>query len=256
MSVERIIPRRGINDEGRGKKHALSVLISASQADVVWLQDDDILPPGATDAEVEQAMQDADLLILPLRMASTSAHPTVLERLQIAEYAAIQQLTLHSAVHGRAVMCSGANLLVRREAWLACRQDLHPELVSGDDMFLLEAMKRRGYRVAACDAPAFVATVRPVTDWTAFLRQRMRWAGKAAAYTDRDIILCGVITSVLLLLQVLCPPWLLVNFILALCLIRRRDPQVAGYIVLLLMLLYPLYAAVSLIGGILSPRRW
>ena len=37
-----IVPRRGINDEGKGKKHALYRLISEAKTEYVWMQDDDV----------------------------------------------------------------------------------------------------------------------------------------------------------------------------------------------------------------------
>ena len=88
---------------------------------------------------------------------------------------------MRTAKRGRAVMCSGANMIVRREAWLQCEEDLHPELPSGDDMFLLEAMKRRGMRIGVMDAPEYTAVVRPLTSWRALWRQRM--AGPARRRT-------------------------------------------------------------------------
>ena len=72
-------------------------------------------------------------------MESENAKPSLLEQLQIAEYAAIQELTMRTAKKNQAIMCSGANLIVRREVWLECESELHPEIPSGDDMFLLEA---------------------------------------------------------------------------------------------------------------------
>ena len=92
-------------------------------------------------------MLEGDLIILPLRMESLSDKPSLLEKLQIAEYAAIQELTIRAAKRGQAVMCSGANLIVKREVWLECEKDLHFEIPSGDDMFLLEAVKRCSYSV-------------------------------------------------------------------------------------------------------------
>ena len=38
-----VVPRRGINDEGKGKKHALYRLISAAETEYVWMQDDDVI---------------------------------------------------------------------------------------------------------------------------------------------------------------------------------------------------------------------
>ena len=82
-----VIPRRGINDEGKGKKHALHRLISEANTDYVWMQDDDIIPPSTN---IQHPLTE-DLYILPLRMESENTQPSLLERLQIAEYAAIQQ---------------------------------------------------------------------------------------------------------------------------------------------------------------------
>lgn len=272
MQVERIIPRRGINDENRGKKHALYRLISSSTADYVWLQDDDIIAPAATDEEVLAAIGDADMLILPLRMESENVRPSLLERLQMAEYAAIQQLTLESAVYGHAVMCSSANMVVRRERWLESYRDLHPEIGSGDDMFLLESFKRRGLKIitlntqlSTLNSPqslnfqrstlnSFTATVRPETSWRAFFRQRMRWAGKAVAYSDRDIVVCGGLVTVGNVLQFLCPAFVLVKFPIDYGFIRRSGWSVSFGIAFLLALLYPYYMLVCLVGGVIKTR--
>lgn len=270
MRIERIVPRRGINDENQGKKHALYRLISAATADYVWLQDDDIIPPAAGDEEVLSAIGDADMLILPLRMEPETAKPSLLERLQTAEYAAIQQLTLETAARGHAVMCSGANLVVRRERWLESYADLHPEIPSGDDMFLLESFKRRGLKIKTLSLNpkhptlnSLTATVRPQPSWRTFFRQRMRWAGKAPTYTDRDIILCGMWVAATNILQFLCPPVVLLKFPFDYALIRRRNPSVSFGIAFLLALIYPCYMLICLVGGIVRthatkkhPKTW
>ena len=246
-----VIPRKGINDEGKGKKHALYRLISEAQTEYIWMQDDDIIPPSP---EIQYPLTE-DLYILPLRMESENEHPSLLERLQIAEYAAIQQLTIESAQKGKAVMCSGANLIVRRNRWLESYPDLHPEIPSGDDMFLLESFKCRGLNIAVLDDPQFEAIVRPHTSWRAFLRQRMRWAGKAPKYTDKDILRCGAIVLLANLLQLLCPLVLLIKFPIEYRLIKKRDASVSLSTALVLGICYPIYLFVSLIGGLFR-RQW
>ena len=246
-----VIPRKGINDEGKGKKHALYRLISEAQTEYIWMQDDDIIPPSS---EIQYPLTE-DLYILPLRMESENEHPSLLERLQIAEYAAIQQLTIESVQKGKAVMCSGANLIVRRNRWLESYPDLHPEIPSGDDMFLLESFKRRGLNIAVLDDPQFEAIVRPHTSWRAFLRQRMRWAGKAPKYTDKDILRCGAIVLLANLLQLLCPLVLLIKFPIEYRLIKKRDASVSLSTALVLGICYPIYLFVSLIGGLFR-RQW
>ena len=247
-----VIPRRGINDEGKGKKYALYRLISAAETEYVWMMDDDVF----LEAEGERLeVKGIDLLILPLRMVSENEKPSLLERLQIAEYAAIQQLTIETAKRGHAVMCSGANLIAKRDRWLESYEDLHPEISSGDDMFLLESFKRRGLQIMVLDDSRYEAIVHPHTSWRAFFRQRMRWAGKAPKYTDKDILRCGAIVLGANLLQLVCPLVLLVKFPIEYRLIKKREPSISLWTGLLLEILYPFYILLSIVGGLLR-RGW
>ena len=257
-----ITPIKGVNDEGKGKKHALSKLIHAAQTEYVWFHDDDIVLPEAVKKPnltfPEGKELTADLIILPLKMESSLplGRVGVGSLLQIAEYAAIQELTMRTAKRGRAVMCSGANLIVRREVWLACESELHPEIPSGDDMFLLEAVKRKGYRIAVIDEPEYTAVVRPAPTWRAFFRQRMRWAGKAPKYTDKDIIRCGAAVAAANILQLLCPLVILIKFPIEYSLIKKREPRTSFFIALLLEILYPFYLLICLVGGLFRSKEW
>lgn len=180
---------------------------------------------------------------------------SLVERLQVAEYAAIQQLTIAAAQRGHAVMCSGANMIVHRERWLESWGDLHPEIPSGDDMFLLESFKRRGLRIAVIDEPAYTATVMAQPSWRAFFRQRMRWAGKAPKFRDADIVRCGLVVLLANLCQIVCPAVLLIKFPIEYRMIKKRDPEVSFGIALLLEVLYPYYMLISLLGGLFH-RTW
>lgn len=163
---------------------------------------------------------------------------------------------MRMAKAGAPIMCSGANLIVRRETWLECEPDLHPEIPSGDDMFLLEAMKKRGKKIAVMDEPDYTAVVRPVTSWRAFFRQRMRWAGKAPKYTDPEILRCGAFIVAVNLLQLLFPPFILIKFPVEYSFILRREPHTKWYVALLLEILYPFYMLISLLGGLFHQKKW
>ena len=274
--ITHITPIRGVNDDNLGKKHALSKLIHAAQTEYVWLHDDDvILPPAAVKGQSDKVpctkdfFGEADLIILPLRMESPSLEGRVGVglSLQIAEYAAIQELTMCTAKKGQAIMCSGANLIVRREVWLECESELHPEIPSGDDMFLLEAVKRKGYKIGVIDEEEYTAIVRPATNWRAFWRQRMRWAGKAPLYTDKDILDYGKFIVVANVLQLLFFPIIFIKFPIEYSLIRRRqmrEHKIINYqlsiinfsIALLLEILYPIYLLICLIGGMNNKKEW
>ena len=251
-NVTIVVPRKGINDEGKGKKHALYRLISAAETEYVWMQDDDVVLEGKGE---RLEVKGVDLLILTLRMASETEKPSILERLQMAEYAAIQQLTIETAKQGHAVMCSGANLIAKRDRWLESYEDLHPEIPSGDDMFLLESFKRRGLKIAVSESEELTAIVRPHTEWCAFWKQRMRWAGKAPKYTDRDILCCGAVVLGMNLLQLVCPLVLLVKFPIEYHLIKKRDKSVSFFTALALEIVYPIYMLICVVGGLIR-KRW
>jgi len=265
ISIGHITPIKGVNDEGKGKKFALSKLIHGTDTEYLWLHDDDIVRPQASRGECKLKKEDPDLIILPLRMESENEKPSLLEQLQIAEYAAIQELTMRTAKKNQAIMCSGANLIVRREVWLECESELHPEIPSGDDMFLLEAVKRKGYTVGVIDEEEYTAVVRPMTNWKAFWRQRMRWAGKAPHYTDKDILDYGKFIVVANVLQILFFPIILIKFPYEYSLIKARmnknhQSPITNHklflTALLLEILYPFYLLICLIGGMNNKKEW
>ena len=251
-TLAHITPIRGVNDEGRGKKHALHLLIHATDAEVLWLHDNDIVRPAAGDREALAQLGEADLLILPLRMRTTQ--DSLLQRLQVIEYTALQRLTIRAAQRGRAILCSGANLIVRRQVWLDAEPHLHPEMPSGDDMYLLEYCKRTGRTIAVSEADSMTATVTAQPTLRALLRQRARWAGKAPYYTDPDIRRAGAAVVLAVLLQLLCPPVVLLYLPWECSLIRGKGFSV--WEVLLLAVVYPYYALVALVSGLLHPKRW
>lgn len=269
-----------VSDEGQGKKHALHKAVKSLEQrerskeqgpDYVWFLDDDVLNANELWEELRQLdLESADLIILPLCMRAGAG--SLLERLQQLEYIAIQALTLRQAERQRAVMCSGANLIVRRERWLESYKDLHLDLPSGDDMFLLESFKRRKLNIKAStdvfsSTSPLCAEIMPVANFRSFLRQRMRWAGKAAHYQDKDIRRCGAMVAMLNILSVICPPCWLIKFGLEYTLIRKARksyPSLYNHYnkgqifapALLLSLIYPFYMLACLLGGILHQHRW
>lgn len=251
-SLAHITPIRGVNDEGKGKKHALHCLIHATEADVLWLHDDDVERPSASDAEALAAMGEADLLILPLRMRTQQI--SLLQRLQVIEYSALQQLTLRMAKCGKPILCSGANLMVRRQVWLDAEPHMHPEIPGGDDMFLLEYCKRTGRTIAVSEAETMTAVITAQPTLRALFRQRARWAGKAPRYTDRDIRLVGSLVLLALMLQFFCPLVVLLYLPWEYSLVRGKG--FAPIEVLLLAVVYPYYALIALISGLVHPHRW
>ena len=242
-------------DEGRGKKHALMQAMPLMESEFVWLCDADILPP-----PMPVSLPDADLIILPLRMESEHI---VLRNLLILEYAAIQSLTMLGAEKGHPVLCAGANMIVRRSAWEECVGAIRQDIPSGDDMFILEEMKRRGKTIVAGPAQ-LTATCFAPSSIGALLKQRARWAGKAPAYQDRDILIAGGWTVLSNLFVYLLPGWAVIKWVADMLLVERHHklyayPEKCGLKAwlwgALLTLVYPLWMLLCLIVGVCR-KKW
>lgn len=269
LNAQTIIPtnrldKTGSNyvfDEGKGKKYALHKGIDNASSYYVWLRDDDVSYSKLQQQDIvfkNHISSPISMFILPLTM--TEGNGKWHEHLQQTEYVAIQSLTMLMAEKGKAVMCSGANLIVNRRQWLRSYSDLHTEMASGDDMFLLESFKRRKLRVEALCSEHLTAVVSPQPTLRRLFRQRTRWAGKAAVYRDKDILLAGVLTVAMNVLALLCPLFCLVIYVIALALINKGKhygltATNAKSWALLLAFVYPLYSLCCLIAGLVRPKK-
>jgi hypothetical protein len=125
---------------------------------------------------------------------------------QELEFLGLQGITAGSAMAGSPLMCNGANLAFRREAYLANADRLHPGLDSGDDIFLLHALKKdRSVRIAWLESSTALVTADASPGVSSFMKQRRRWLSKWTRYDDIPTILTALVTftatlSVLLLI--------------------------------------------------------
>ncbi|NLE35461.1 MAG: glycosyltransferase, partial [Bacteroidales bacterium] len=113
----------------------------------------------------------------------------------VYEFSALQALSEATALAGRPVMCNAANMSFRRDVYLRYAGELRPDLPSGDDMFLLEAVMRGG-GAARHDGrrAAAVETAGAVTA-AALLRQRARWASKALYLRSAPTLILAAATA-------------------------------------------------------------
>ena len=108
------------------------------------------------------------------------------------EAAALQGVTEAMALAGKPVMCNGANMAFRKDVYLLNAGALHNHIPSGDDMFLLHAVKKTGGVILWNNDSASVVTTTGKNSFTALLSQRARWASKAVYYSDNETILTAV----------------------------------------------------------------
>ncbi len=101
------------------------------------------------------------------------------------------------------VLCNAANMAFTKEAWLKSRNDLKPYEQSGDDIFLLQSIKRRGGMIRFLRSKKAFVETQPSKNLSDFIRQCRRWAGKSTSYTDRHLIAVATLVFGVCLAQLL-----------------------------------------------------
>lgn len=287
--IREFIPRfSGCNQSARllqpqtsGKKQALRAGVEAASGQWVLTTDADCRPhPRWIETLVNAIVHsEADMLLGPVKITDESSF---FMRLQQLEFATLVASGMASAAAGHPFMANAANMAFRRSSFLAVKMQLHDEELSGDDVFLVHALKKNGLQVAPVFNACAMVSTNGVETLRKFVRQRFRWAAKAPAYRDTDswwtqlgVVGMNLEMIILLLLMLtatfrfeisdgwLVAGWFVTSSILFTKLmldwlfVRRFSPffQLKPSVVLVLglFLIYPLY--VLLIGGAVLLNR-
>ncbi len=186
---------------GKGKKEAIRTGVVASSGNLIITTDADCTPGERWIMSIASYYIENknEIIICPVRLESKSGFFNIFQQL---EFLSLQGITAGTAASGNPVMCNGANLAFEKDVYLRHYNNQHPELVSGDDIFLLHSVKKesRGNNSWLESADAIVTT-RSVESMKIFFTQRARWISKATAYDDRFTQLIAIVTFVTILLE-------------------------------------------------------
>ena len=247
------------NTYPQGKKHALRCGIEFAKTKYVITTDCDTVLTTEWLQTIRAYILDhqPDMLIMPLKMREPHS---LFDALQETEYVALQTLTGGYAIAGSPIMCSGANLLVLRERWLDCWDDIMPNVASGDDMFMLHSFKRQGLKIDFLKSPLAALEIEPARTIKDLFRQRTRWAGKAGYYHDGETILVGALVILANLAVLTFPPFVLIKWIIDLTLLWASDRFFGFKHALLkslaLSVVYPFYILITLIMIPFRKNQW
>lgn len=191
-----------INNKGAGKKHAIRTGIEASSGKLIITTDADCSMGEKWISTIAAFYEQnkPDMIICPVQIESGGGFSG---RFQELEFLSLQGITAASAIAGDGTMCNGANLTFTREAYLNNSDNLHFEIPSGDDVFLLHSIKRnKNSKILWLESSDAIVTTSSSPNISSFLKQRRRWISKSKAYTDGVTILLGIITFLAILVQV------------------------------------------------------
>jgi len=191
-----------IANDGYGKKRAVRTGISASKGELLITTDADcrMRPEWIRTIASYYTDHKPDMIICPVKLESK---PGFCNRFQELEFLSLQGVTAGSVISGNATMCNGSNLSFRRETYLSHYSNLHDELVSGEDVFLLHSLKKeKGSGIRWLESPDALVTSSSASSIWSFLRQRKRWISKAGAYSDIFTVVLTIVTFVTILLEI------------------------------------------------------
>jgi cellulose synthase/poly-beta-1,6-N-acetylglucosamine synthase-like glycosyltransferase len=192
-----------LNSNGKGKKKAIRTGVGASASSQIITTDADCrLGKNWLKTIVSfQAENKPEMIICPVKLEGVKGF---FQRFQELEFLSLQGITAGSAKAGNPVMCNGANLAFRKETYLKHAGNLHDDLVSGEDVFLLHNIKNQSdQRIMWLESPDATAVTRTSDNLSSFFKQRARWISKAGAYSDRFTKVLAIVTFVTISAQLM-----------------------------------------------------
>jgi len=197
-----------IDAELSGKKNALKEGIMAASGSLIVTTDADCVsgPNWLKVICIFQQSQPADLIICPVQLTDIKS---LFAGLQALEFKTLIASGAGATGAGMPILCNGANLAFTKEAWIQSRLELVDEHMSGDDIFLLQSIKKRGGVIRFLKSESALVFTEPAKTLATFFKQRKRWASKSPAYTDIQLIFTACIVFAISL-------WMLVLVFLSL----------------------------------------
>lgn len=260
-----------------GKRAALDSATSYACCEWFAFTDADTLPGAKWIGSMLAAVTSSDVVLVLGRIDMASGD-TWFEKIQAAEYQSIAALTAASAFASVPVLANGASMMVRADVYRRAVTDKFQKgYASGDDMFLLEYVRRHYGSVAiTCQVwEEGKVTISPEPTMTAFFHQRLRWTSKAGGYRDPVIVFVSllvlsanlsIVFSLVTALLVLTSWWLPLQLygiksiadasLLYIWSKHTHNLRLVFTRFLLLQLLYPFYAIGTGLFGMLTRIRW
>jgi cellulose synthase/poly-beta-1,6-N-acetylglucosamine synthase-like glycosyltransferase len=165
----------------QGKKENFVEAITLAKGDVIVTSDADVCyrhENWLTAISNYFAKYQPNLLIMPIDFETQSG---LLSNFQILENIALTGITAGYAGQNSAFMCNGANLAFKKSAYsLVNGYQSHIDISSGEDVFLLEDLKKLNHKgIHYLLHRDVIVKTKPQKRLKDFIDQRVRWAYKA-----------------------------------------------------------------------------
>ncbi len=182
-----------LSDNEGGKKSALHMGVNLSRFPLIITTDADCRPSSSWVKTMVDCFETtgADLIAGPVLMKGDEGF---FSKFQQLEFFSLLGTTAGALFVNDPVMCSSANLGFKKEAYLEVRNPRFENPTSGDDVFLLLAMKNSGKKklVFLKTNLGYIQT-KVQSGINEFLQQRKRWASKSRYYNTKASVFTALL---------------------------------------------------------------
>lgn len=185
-----------LHNPGKGKKSAVRTGVALASGELIITTDADCCLDKKWLSSITAFYSEtkAEMIIAPVQLENRPGFPA---RFRELEFLSLQGITAGTAEEGNPVMCNGANLAFTKAAYNRHSDNLHDEILSGEDIFFLHSLKKEpGSKIAWLDSIEGTVTTCHTDSFKSFVNQRTRWISKAKAYEDPFTILISIVTFV------------------------------------------------------------
>ena len=193
-----------IKNTGKGKKSALIQAAKIAKYEYLIFTDADCTLNKNHCAIALQYLKkkNSDMLLGAVDIDNEKGIFNVIEKI---EFASLQAVTAYSALLNNPIMCNGANLIIRRTTYLEYINSINTSIASGDDMFMLHALKKNRSKIDYLYDSKYIVKTKGTNSLKKFLLQRIRWAAKSINYTDPTTIFTAIIVAAINIFLFLAP---------------------------------------------------
>ena len=265
-----------LNREHTGKKQAIQEGVQAAKYELILTTDADCAVMPAWIATYD-AYYEKYAKCMMFGSVAFFSQPRLFNRLQQLEMGSLMVAASGSVGQEKVLMCSAANMCYTKNMYISVQSalDKSNKYISGDDVFLLHACAENygatsiGY-VRSSQALVYTQAQK---SFRSFLRQRIRWAGKAPHYENRyaKYVALNVASMSILLISLLllaCVNMVGMKFALSVLVVKFLIDMPVLFIWCnyigkrTLMYLYPLAAIcypwyiLAVLAGMCGKNRW
>ena len=182
-----------LHDSITGKKAALRAGMEVATGELILLTDADSRHKKTWALILAKYFEDSgsDLILGPVVIDPAF---TGFGKIQKLEYLSLVASSIGAAGIGQPFMAQGPNMAVRASDYKKMVSNLNDKFASGDDVFLLQAMKAiPGKKIRYVLNQDAIVSAKPAVSFRHFLQQRQRWASKASGYRNLFMIFTTVL---------------------------------------------------------------